>query len=72
MTLAPLAANEARARPRLRIGPMRTQNCVRCDHLPWSLTSDKGRAPGRALDTLPPIPDAEYPSTQLVFKASCV
>ena len=31
-------------------------------HLPWSLTSDNGRAPGRMFDTLLPIPDAEYPA----------
>jgi hypothetical protein len=31
-------------------------------HLPWSLTSDNCRAPGRMFDTLLPIPDVEYPA----------
>ena len=38
-----------------------------------SLTSDNGRAPGRMLDTLLPIPDAEYPAFYPIgIKASCV
>ena len=38
-----------------------------------SLTSDNGRAPGRMLDTLLPIPDAEYPAFYPIgIKARCV
>jgi hypothetical protein len=42
-------------------------------HLPWSLTSDNCRAPGQMLDTLLPIPNAEYPAFYPIgFKANCV
>jgi hypothetical protein len=44
-------------------------------HLPWSLTSDNGRAPGQKqrLDTLLPIPDTEYSAFYPIgSKASCV
>jgi hypothetical protein len=39
---------------------------------PLSLSSDNGRAPGQMLDTLLPIPNAEYPAFYLIgIKASC-
>jgi hypothetical protein len=38
-----------------------------------TLTGDNCRAPGRMLDTLLPIPDAEYPAFYPIgIKASCV
>jgi hypothetical protein len=41
--------------------------------LPWSLTSDNGRAPGRMFGTLLPIPDAEYLAFYPIdIKVSCV
>jgi hypothetical protein len=42
-------------------------------HLPWSLTSINGSTPGRMIDNLLPIPDAEYPAFYPIgIKASCV